>query len=202
MPYACFIAYFNNLCNRWVLFFSFLSLEQQSLVAQRTSATNARKLHAVKQSVVPNKNGLPVTAATSGITCTCCSFSIKRGTKRGDGRHTLAFPVYFFKSCIFMMGLVILLWGKNYRGAPRAPNCSFWYVLRFLISILLRLQDAWTAYVRRTETKEERKRTRTTKRYTSNSLRLVEEVTPQILFLDIKPFVISTEEFFQGDAYF
>ena len=35
---------------------------------------------------------------------------------------------------------------------------------------------------------EERKRTRTTKRYTSNSLNLVEEVTPQILF-----FVIPTD---------
>ena len=57
------------------------------------------------------------------------------------------------------------------------------YVLRFLILNLLRLQDAWTAYDRRTETKEERKRTRTTKRYTSNCLNLVEEVTPQILFL-------------------
>ena len=72
----------------------------------------------------------------------------------------------------------------------------------FLISNLLRLQDAWTAYVRTTETKEERKRTRTTKRYTKNSLRLVEEVTPQILFLDTKPFVISTDELFQVDAYF
>ena len=39
---------------------------------------------------------------------------------------------------------------------------------------------------RRTETKEERKRTRTRKRYTSNSLKLVEEVTPRILFLDTK----------------
>ena len=60
----------------------------------------------------------------------------------------------------------------------------------------------WKAYDRRTETKEERKRTRTTKRYTSNSLKLVEEVTPQILFLDTKPFVISTDELFQVDAYF
>ena len=42
--------------------------------------------------------------------------------------------------------------------------------------------------------KRERERTRTTKRYTSNSLKLVEEVTPQILFLDTKPFVISTDE--------
>ena len=77
-------------------------------------------------------------------------------------------------------------------GLLFALNCSFWYVLRFLILNLLRLQDAWTAYDRRAETKEERKRTRTTKRYTSNSLKLVEEVTPQIFFLDTKPFVIST----------
>ena len=34
------------------------------------------------------------------------------------------------------------------------------------------------------------------------SLNLVEEVTPQILFLDTKPFVISTDELFQVDAYF
>ena len=74
-------------------------------------------------------------------------------------------------------------------------------MLRFLILNLLRLQDAWTAYDRRTETKEERKRTRTTKRYTIDSLKLVEEVTPQILFLDTKPFVISTDELFQVDAY-
>ena len=58
------------------------------------------------------------------------------------------------------------------------------------------------AYGRRTETKEERKRTRTTKRYTSNRLKFVEEVPPQILFLDTKPFVISTDELFQVDAYF
>ena len=82
-------------------------------------------------------------------------------------------------------------------------NCSFWYVLRFLISNLLRLQDAWPAYVRGTETKEERKRTRTTKRYTGNSLKLVEEVTPQLLSLDTRPLVISTpDELFQVDAYF
>ena len=49
--------------------------------------------------------------------------------------------------------------------------------------------------------KRERERERQ-KRYTSNSLRLVEEVTPQILFLDTKPFVISTDELFQVDAYF
>ena len=87
-------------------------------------------------------------------------------------------------------------------GLLFALNCCFWYALRFLILNLLRLQDAWTAYDRRAETKEERKRTRTTKRYTSNSLKLVEEVTPQILFLDTKPFVISTDELFQVDAYF
>ena len=88
----------------------------------------------------------------------------------------------------------------------RASFCSelqFLVCLKiFLISNLLRLQDAWTAYVRRTETKEERKRTRTTKRCTSNTLNLVEEVTPQNLFLDTKPFVISTDELFQVDAYF
>ena len=69
-------------------------------------------------------------------------------------------------------------------GLLFALNCSFWYVLRFLILNLLRLQDAWMAYDRRTETKEERKKTRTTKRHTSYSLNLVEEVSPQILFLD------------------
>ena len=75
-------------------------------------------------------------------------------------------------------------------------------VLRFLILNLLRLQDASTACDRRTETKEERKRTRTTKRSTSNSSNLVEEVTPQIIFLDTKPLVFSTHELFQVDAYF
>ena len=70
-------------------------------------------------------------------------------------------------------------------------------MLRFLILNLLRLQDAWTAYDRRAETKEERKRTRTTKRYTSDSLKLVEEATPQILFLDTKPFVISAMSYFK-----
>ena len=85
---------------------------------------------------------------------------------------------------------------------------AFCSELQFLVCVkifnlnLLRLQDAWTAYDRRAETKEERKRTRTTKRYTSNSLKLVEKVTPQILFLDTKPFVISTDEIFQVDTYF
>ena len=81
-----------------------------------------------------------------------------------------------------------------FRAAFFSELQFLWYVLRFLILNLLRLQDVWTAYDRRTETKEARKRTRTKKRYTSNSLKLVEEVTPQILFLDTKPFVISTDE--------
>ena len=50
--------------------------------------------------------------------------------------------------------------------------------------------------------RKKRERTRTTKRYTSNSLKLVEELTSQILFLDTKSFVISTDELFQVDAYF
>ena len=85
---------------------------------------------------------------------------------------------------------------------------AFCSELQFLVCLQIfnfestRLQDAWTAYDRRTETKEQRKRTRTTKRYTSNSLKLVEEVTLQILFLDTKPFVISMDELFQVDAYF
>ena len=79
---------------------------------------------------------------------------------------------------------------------------QFLVCVKILILNLLRLQDALMAYDRRAETKEERKRTRTTKRYASNSLKLVEEVTPQILFLDTKPFVISTDELFQVDAYF
>ena len=93
--------------------------------------------------------------------------------------------------CLFLICLGLLF----------ALNCSFRYVLRFLILNLLRLQDAWTAYDIRTETKEERKRTTTTKRYTSNSLKLVEEITPEIIFLETKPF-ISTDELFQVDAYF
>ena len=52
-----------------------------------------------------------------------------------------------------------------------------------------------------TEEQKRKKTTRTTERYTSNSLKLVEEGTPQILFLDTKPFVISTDELFQVDAY-
>ena len=75
-------------------------------------------------------------------------------------------------------------------------------ISNFLEDIKCPIQTAEMSYDRRAETKEERKRTRTTKRYTSNSLKLVEEVTPQILFLDTKPFVISTDELFQVDAYF
>ena len=90
----------------------------------------------------------------------------------------------------------------NLFGLLFALNCGFWYVLRFLILNQLRLQDAGTANDRRAETKEERKGTRTTKRYTSNSLKLVEEVIPQILFMDTKPFVISPDELFRVDAYF
>ena len=50
--------------------------------------------------------------------------------------------------------------------------------------------------------KREKERELTTKRFTSDSLKLVEEVTPQILSLDTKPFVISTDELFHVDAYF
>ena len=42
----------------------------------------------------------------------------------------------------------------------------------------------------RTETKRVRKRTTTTKQNTSNSSYLVEEITPHILSLGTKPFVI------------
>ena len=54
----------------------------------------------------------------------------------------------------------------------------------------------------RTETKGERKRTTTTKQNTSNSSYLVKEVTPQILSLGTKPFVIFTDSLFKVDAYF
>ena len=85
----------------------------------------------------------------------------------------------------------------------RAAFCS---ELQFLVCLkIFNFESTKVARcldVRRTEMKEERKRTRTTKRYTSNSLKLVEEVTPQIIFLDTKLFVISTDELFQVDAYF
>ena len=54
----------------------------------------------------------------------------------------------------------------------------------------------------RTETKEERKRTTVTTKQNTNSSNLVEEVTPQILFLGTKPFVIFMDALFQVDAYF
>ena len=54
----------------------------------------------------------------------------------------------------------------------------------------------------RTETKGERKRTATTKQNTSNSPYIVEEVTPQILSLGTKPFVIFTDALFEVNAYF
>ena len=68
-------------------------------------------------------------------------------------------------------------------------TAAFCSELQFLVclkilnyeSTKVAMQDAWTAYDRITETKGERKRTTTTKRYTSSSLKLVEEVTPQIL---------------------
>ena len=54
----------------------------------------------------------------------------------------------------------------------------------------------------RTETKGERKRMTTTKHNTSNGSYLVEEVTPQILSLGAKPFLIFTDALFKVDAYF
>ena len=47
----------------------------------------------------------------------------------------------------------------------------------------------------RKETKGERKRTITTKQNTSNNSYLVQEVTPQILSLGTKPFVIFKKWF-------
>ena len=54
----------------------------------------------------------------------------------------------------------------------------------------------------RTKTKGELKRTTTTKHNTSNSSYVVEEVTPQILSLGTKPFLIFTDSLFKVDAYF
>ena len=54
----------------------------------------------------------------------------------------------------------------------------------------------------RTETKGERKRTAMTKQNTINSSYLLEEVTPQILSLGTKPFVIFMDALFKADAYF
>ena len=49
--------------------------------------------------------------------------------------------------------------------------------------------------ITRTETKGEQKRMTTTKQNTSNSTYLLEEVTPQILSLGTKPFVIFKKWF-------
>ena len=49
---------------------------------------------------------------------------------------------------------------------------------------------------------EQKRKKRERERERQNGTPLVEEVTPQILFLDTKPFVISTDELFQVDAYF
>ena len=54
----------------------------------------------------------------------------------------------------------------------------------------------------RTETKGERKRTITSKQSSSYKSYLMEEVTPQILSLGTKPFVIFTDALFKVDAYF
>ena len=53
-----------------------------------------------------------------------------------------------------------------------------------------------------TETKGRRKRTTTTKQNTSNGSYLLEEVTPQILSLGTKTFVIFTDALLKVDAYF
>ena len=53
-----------------------------------------------------------------------------------------------------------------------------------------------------TEEQKRKKRERERERQNGNSFKSVEEVTPQIVFLDTKPFVISTAELFQVDAYF
>ena len=50
--------------------------------------------------------------------------------------------------------------------------------------------------ITRTETNGEKKRTTTIKQNTSNSSNLVEEVTPQILCLGAKPFVVFTDAYF------
>ena len=54
----------------------------------------------------------------------------------------------------------------------------------------------------RSETKGERQRTTTTEQNTSNSSYVVDEVTPQILSLGTKPFVIFTDALFKVDEYF
>ena len=51
--------------------------------------------------------------------------------------------------------------------------------------------------ITRTEKKEERKRTATTKQNTSNSSHLVQDVTPQILSLGNKPLVFLPMRYFR-----
>ena len=53
----------------------------------------------------------------------------------------------------------------------------------------------WPMTEKQKRKKRERERNlqNRTPRYTGDSLKLVEEVTPQILLLDTKPFVISTD---------
>ena len=77
-------------------------------------------------------------------------------------------------------------------------RATFWQSSRRFL-ILIKSHDAWTTYDRRAEVKEQRKRTRTTKQFTNDSSNLMEEVTPQILVLDTKPFVIFTDALFQVD---
>ena len=54
----------------------------------------------------------------------------------------------------------------------------------------------------KTETKGDQKRTTTTKQNTNDSSYLVKEVTPQIVSLDTKPFVIFTDALFKVDRIF
>ena len=88
-------------------------------------------------------------------------------------------------------------------GSVFCPPPFFLCISIFVISLeaLIRLHDALRTYVwERNERTGERKRTTTTKQNTSNSL--VEDVTPQILSLGTKPFVIFTDALFKVDAYF
>ena len=71
--------------------------------------------------------------------------------------------------CLFLICLELLF----------SLYCNFWHIFRSSDKV------AWGPLTR-TETKGERKRTTTTKQNASNSLCLVEEVTPQILSLGTK----------------
>ena len=61
------------------------------------------------------------------------------------------------------------------------------------------LDGLWQENRKERREKENENRETVPQGYSSN---LVEEVTPQILFLDTKAFVISTDELFQVDEYF